>query len=155
MAWPLLCTYLRGRPRNWNPFWRIRMLPRQYVVHSFIARIGCLSSAFPSALKSNYSKRDFRGLFGKCEIKSLCNCGSGFLPRYRCKNRENFITNKLFMRKNAKSPFIFSLSLKRSLFRSCWKCGNWPMIRNRERTKHICFLGNNKMRSWNNPASCV
>ena len=25
MAWPLLCTYLRGEPRNWNPFNLIRM----------------------------------------------------------------------------------------------------------------------------------
>ena len=33
---------------------------------------------FPLLLKSNYSKQDFRGLFGKCEIISLCICGSGF-----------------------------------------------------------------------------
>ena len=30
MAWPSLCTYQRGEPRNWNPYLIIlRMLPRQ------------------------------------------------------------------------------------------------------------------------------
>lgn len=29
MAWPFLCTYLRGEPRKiWNPYSHIRILPR-------------------------------------------------------------------------------------------------------------------------------
>ena len=41
--------------------------------------------AIPLLLISNYSKTDFRGLFGKREIISYCICGSGFLPDTDCK----------------------------------------------------------------------
>ena len=70
MAWPLLCTYLRGRPRNWNPYLTIRMLPRLGVCIAVMSDKEMPIFGFPLLLKSNYSKTDFRGLFGKCEIIS-------------------------------------------------------------------------------------
>ena len=57
MAWPLLCTYLRGGPRNWNPYNLIRMQPRQKRVHSYTKVVRELPPwASSLLLKSNYSK---------------------------------------------------------------------------------------------------
>ena len=63
MAWPLLCTYLRGMSGNWNPYSHIRMLPRQSVVHSYIVSgiaISGLSLCFSIELIPNQFSRHFR-----------------------------------------------------------------------------------------------
>jgi len=69
MAWSLLCTYLRGEPRNLEPLSTYKNAPRQKRVHSYIVDREA-TFGFPLLLKSNYSKRSFLGCFGKCEIIS-------------------------------------------------------------------------------------
>ena len=50
MAWPLLCTYQRGEPRNWNPSNDIRMLHAKEACASliFVGR-ECLILGLPFA----------------------------------------------------------------------------------------------------------
>ena len=71
MAWPLLCTYLRGGPRNWNPYYPIRMLHAMRRVHSIIRIVrGLTPLGFLSASYIELFQNDFLGPFGKCEIIS-------------------------------------------------------------------------------------
>jgi len=68
----------KGQTSDWNPYSQIRTQPRQSVCIALIVSKRVLFFGFPLLLKSNYSRRDFRGLFGKCEIISLCICLLGF-----------------------------------------------------------------------------
>lgn len=84
MAWPFLCTYLRGRSRILEP-------PLQYKNASTpLARIantvtGEQSLCYSFAFDSQLFQTDFRLLFGKCEIKANALMEIGFLPDSVCK----------------------------------------------------------------------
>lgn len=120
MAWTSLCTYLRGRPENGTPDNFIRMLPRQNAVHSFSLSENYLLQVFrPLLLKSNYSRIGFSGLFGKCEIISLCISGPGFLPDTVGKDNNSFVILQVFrtffvflhLRQRYHAIFLFKFSI--------------------------------------------
>ena len=80
MAWPLLCTYLRGAPEKMEPLYSYKNAPRHRRVHSLMQEYWVASPA-SLAIKSNYSKRRFSGVFGKCEIKANASATRDFSPK--------------------------------------------------------------------------
>ena len=78
MAWPLLCTYLRGAPEKMEPLYSYKNAPRHKRVHSLMQEYWATFLA-SLAIKSNYSNRSFSGVFGKCDINANA-MDLGFLP---------------------------------------------------------------------------
>ena len=101
MAWPLLCTYLRGAPEKMEPPYSYKNAPRQRRVHSLMQEYWVASLA-SLTIKSNYSKRSFSGVFGKCEIKANASAAQDFSPKPTAKIYNNFEMTKKKARKFGK-----------------------------------------------------
>ena len=80
MAWPLLCTLPKGQTSELEPLPQYKNASTPKREHSNTFVVGSLFWSFPLLLKSNYSKIDFRGLFGKREIKANASMKSDFSP---------------------------------------------------------------------------